>query len=101
MRRTRVIALEPGDMIALPPNQAHSFRVVGDGTMRLLGIHHSPDRIVNYLNRETCAQGAPILDGGIWYAVSCRRGAFGPVTRALPTGGARFRGGCDHVAAAG
>ena len=57
----RVIALQPGDMIALPPNQAHSFRVMGDKTMRLLGIHQSPDRIVNYLDRETDSQGYPVL----------------------------------------
>ena len=59
----KVIPLKPGDMIALPPNQAHCFRTVGDKTMRLLGIHHSPDRIVNYLDRETDAQGYPILKG--------------------------------------
>ena len=57
----KIIALKPGDMIALPPNQAHSFRTVGNRTMRLLGIHQSPDRIVNYLDRDTDAQGYPIL----------------------------------------
>jgi quercetin dioxygenase-like cupin family protein len=57
----KVITLKPGDMIALPPNQAHSFRTVGEKTMRLLGIHHSPDRIVNYLEIESDAQGYPVL----------------------------------------
>lgn len=58
----RIISLKPGDMIALPPNQAHSFRTVGDKTMRLLGIHHSPDRIVDYLDRATDDQGYPVPD---------------------------------------
>lgn len=59
----KVLSLKAGDMIALPPNQDHSFRTVGDKTMRLLGIHHSPDRIVNYLERETDDQGYPVLKG--------------------------------------
>jgi quercetin dioxygenase-like cupin family protein len=57
----KVLSLSPGDMIALPPNQAHSFRVVGEKTMRLLGIHHSTDRIVDYLDQETDGQGYPVL----------------------------------------
>ncbi len=60
----QILSLKTGDMIALPPNQAHSFRVVGDKTMRLLGIHHSPDRIVKYLDRETDGQGYPVLSPG-------------------------------------
>ena len=42
------VRLAPGDTIALPPNQPHIFRVVGDGTLRLLGTHLSAQRIVNY-----------------------------------------------------
>lgn len=57
----KLLSLSPGDMIALPPNQAHSFRVVGEKTMRLLGIHHSTDRIVDYLDQETDGQGYPVL----------------------------------------
>ena len=40
--------LRPGDTIAFPPNVAHTFRVVGGQTLRTLGIHASPQRIVNY-----------------------------------------------------
>ena len=58
----KIIAMKAGDMIALPPNQAHSFRVVGDQTMRLLGIHHSPDRIVKYLEGKSDDQGYRVLD---------------------------------------
>ncbi len=58
----KVIGLKPGDMIALPPNQAHSFRVVGDKTMRLLGIHHSPDRIVHYQEGKSDSRGYRVLD---------------------------------------
>jgi len=44
----RPIRLEVGDTIAIPPETPHSFRVVGDRPMRLLGTHASPTRIVNY-----------------------------------------------------
>lgn len=44
----RPIVLRKGDTIALPPNVAHSFRVVGDQELRLLGTHVSPRRIVEY-----------------------------------------------------
>jgi quercetin dioxygenase-like cupin family protein len=42
------VTLGPGDTIALPPDQLHSFRVVGDRPLRLLGTHVSPKRIVDY-----------------------------------------------------
>jgi quercetin dioxygenase-like cupin family protein len=58
----KIIALKPGDMIALPPNQAHSFRVAGNKMMRLFGIHHSPDRIVHYIEGESDARGYRVLD---------------------------------------
>jgi quercetin dioxygenase-like cupin family protein len=44
---SRVI-LRKGDTIAIPPQVPHSFRVVGDEVLRLLGTHTSPTRIVNY-----------------------------------------------------
>ena len=47
-REDRPIRLEKGDTIAVPPETLHAFRVVGDRTMRLLGTHASPRRIVNY-----------------------------------------------------
>jgi quercetin dioxygenase-like cupin family protein len=42
------VLLKRGDTITLPPNALHSFRVVGDEPLRLLGTHVSPTRIVNY-----------------------------------------------------
>jgi mannose-6-phosphate isomerase-like protein (cupin superfamily) len=42
------VLLREGDTIALPPDVPHSFRVVGDQLLRLLGTHVSPRRIVNY-----------------------------------------------------
>ncbi len=42
------IVLRRGDTIALPPDIPHSFRVVGDQPLRLLGTHASPKRIVAY-----------------------------------------------------
>ena len=55
------VQLSPGDSVALPANVPHSFRTVGDQTMKLLGIHSSPDRTVNYLDRETDNSGYPTL----------------------------------------
>jgi len=40
--------LTPGDMVALPPKIAHVFGNAGSGTLRLLGIHTSPERIVDF-----------------------------------------------------
>jgi quercetin dioxygenase-like cupin family protein len=54
----RPVRLGPGDTIAIPPETLHSFRVVGDTPMRLLGTHVSPRRIVNYADGgETDARG--------------------------------------------
>lgn len=58
----RPVRLEAGDCIALPANRPHAFRTVGDKPMRLLGIHHSHERIVNYLDRQSDARGYPVLD---------------------------------------
>ena len=54
--------LRAGDCIALPPHIPHAFRVLGDSPMRLLGIHHNPDRVVNYLDQESDSSGYPVLD---------------------------------------
>jgi len=42
----RKVTLRKGDTIAIPPGVPHSFRVVGDDVLRLLGPHASPTRIV-------------------------------------------------------
>jgi len=42
------VTLRKGDTIAIPPGVPHSFRVVGDEVLRLLGTHVSPKRIVDY-----------------------------------------------------
>jgi len=56
--------LGPGDTIAIPPETLHSFRVVGDTPMRLLGTHVSPRRIVNYADgRQTDARGYRVEAG--------------------------------------
>ena len=44
----RKVTLRKGDTIAIPPGVPHSFRVVGDDVLRLLGTHASPKRIVDY-----------------------------------------------------
>ena len=55
------VKLGPGDAVALPANVPHSFRTLGDRTMKLLGIHSSSSRTVNYLDRETDDDGYPSL----------------------------------------
>lgn len=42
------VTLRSGDMIALPPGAPHAFRNPGPATLRLLGIHANPERIVIY-----------------------------------------------------
>jgi mannose-6-phosphate isomerase-like protein (cupin superfamily) len=44
----RKVTLRRGDTIAIPSQVPHSFRVVGDEVLRLLGTHVSPKRIVDY-----------------------------------------------------
>jgi quercetin dioxygenase-like cupin family protein len=44
----RPVRLEAGDTIVLEPERKHSFRVVGERPLRLLGTHLSPRRIVRY-----------------------------------------------------
>jgi quercetin dioxygenase-like cupin family protein len=57
-REQEKVLLRKGDTIALPPDVPHSFRVVGDEVLRLLGTHVSPRRIVNYRDgRATDARG--------------------------------------------
>jgi mannose-6-phosphate isomerase-like protein (cupin superfamily) len=47
-REDATVTLRKGDTIAIPPRVPHSFRVVGNEVLRLLGTHASPKRIVNY-----------------------------------------------------
>jgi quercetin dioxygenase-like cupin family protein len=57
------VLLRKGDTIALPPGRPHTFRVVGDEVLRLLGTHVSPHRIVNYRDgRQTDVRGYAIQD---------------------------------------
>lgn len=58
------VRLGPGDTISMPPQTPHSFRVVGDRPMRLLGTHVSPTRIVNYREGKdkSDARGYPVRD---------------------------------------
>jgi mannose-6-phosphate isomerase-like protein (cupin superfamily) len=62
-REHEKVRLEKGDTIALPPDVPHSFRVVGDQPLRLLGTHVSPRRIVRYKDgRATDSRGYQKLD---------------------------------------
>jgi mannose-6-phosphate isomerase-like protein (cupin superfamily) len=58
----RKVVLRKGDTIALPPEVPHTFRVVGDQVLRLLGTHVSPKRIVTYRDgRATDPRGYGIV----------------------------------------
>ena len=52
--------MKAGDMASMPPNTPHTFAVAGDKTMRMLGIHHSKERIVEYVAQDTNAEGYPL-----------------------------------------
>ena len=56
------VQLGAGDTIALPPNQLHVFRAVGDKTLRLLGTHLSEQRIVDYDDGSQSKMGAKEKD---------------------------------------
>jgi mannose-6-phosphate isomerase-like protein (cupin superfamily) len=59
----RKVTLRKGDTIAIPPEVPHSFRVVGDEVLRLLGTHVSPRRIVNYKDgAKSDARGYRVLE---------------------------------------
>ena len=59
----RKVLLRKGDTIALPPDAPHSFRVVGNEALRLLGTHVSPRRIVSYKDGgQTDAHGYRVQD---------------------------------------
>ena len=59
---TRPQRLAAGDCVALPADIPHSFRTVGEHTMRLLGIHANSTRISTYFDRKTDANGYPIAE---------------------------------------
>jgi quercetin dioxygenase-like cupin family protein len=42
------VAMAPGVTIAIPAGRVHGFRVLGEAPLVTLGIHASPQRIVDY-----------------------------------------------------
>lgn len=59
------LRMTTGDCVVLPANVPHSFRTIGERPMRLFGIHVSATRVVNYLDRDTDAEGYPVLDASL------------------------------------
>jgi mannose-6-phosphate isomerase-like protein (cupin superfamily) len=47
------VRLGPGDMISVPACAPHSFRAFGNETLRILGIHASPSRIVHVVSDQS------------------------------------------------
>jgi mannose-6-phosphate isomerase-like protein (cupin superfamily) len=58
-REQHTVTLRAGDTIVIPARTWHSFRVVGEHTMRLLGTHLSNQRIVHYDDGSTSVGGKP------------------------------------------
>jgi mannose-6-phosphate isomerase-like protein (cupin superfamily) len=48
----------------MPPDTPHTFRVVGQTPLRLLGIHANSERVTNYIGRESDAKGYPVFNAG-------------------------------------
>ena len=42
--------LVAGDCVAMPPDQPHGFRVIGNAPLRTLGIHASAERIADFVD---------------------------------------------------
>ena len=57
--REQTVTLRPGDTIVIPARTWHSFRVVGEETLRLLGTHLSNQRIVHYDDGSTTLGARP------------------------------------------
>lgn len=52
------VTLNAGDTIALPPNQLHIFKAVGERPLRLLGTHISDQRIVDFADGSQSVMGS-------------------------------------------
>ena len=57
------VTLEAGDTLVIPARTWHSFRVVGQAPMRLLGTHLSHQRIVYYEDGTTTLGTKPLVPG--------------------------------------
>ena len=53
------VTLRAGDTLVMPARTWHSFRVAGEGPLRLLGTHLSNQRIVHYDDGTTSLGGKP------------------------------------------
>jgi oxalate decarboxylase/phosphoglucose isomerase-like protein (cupin superfamily) len=57
------IRLKQHQIIALPPVRPHAFRNAGDGTLKILGIHCSPQRHVDFVDgRRAGPNGYQVFD---------------------------------------
>ena len=53
------VTLGAGDTLVIPARTWHSFRVIGEETLRLLGTHLSTKRVVHYDDGTTSLGGKP------------------------------------------
>jgi mannose-6-phosphate isomerase-like protein (cupin superfamily) len=58
-REQSKVTLRAGDTLVIPARTWHSFRVIGDETLRLLGTHLSSRRVVHYEDGTTSLGGTP------------------------------------------
>jgi len=84
--------LGAGDMVALPPNIPHVFGNAGQKTLRILGIHTAPERVVNFTD-GTMTQAHGFVDYGDNAAAPAS--VVAPAPRADVAAGARVWRGLD------
>ena len=58
-RKENKVTLRAGDTLVIPARTWHSFRVLGDETLRLLGTHLSTKRVVHYEDGAVSVGGKP------------------------------------------
>ena len=58
-REQSKVTLRAGDTLVISARTWHSFRVIGDETLRLLGTHLSNKRVVHYDDGTTSLGGKP------------------------------------------
>lgn len=80
-RENDVKHLGTGDMVALPPHIPHVFGNAGTRTLRIMGIHTSPERVVNFSDGTKTAG-----HGFVDYGTPPGAGAGAPTTPTAASG---------------
>ncbi|HJQ56273.1 MAG TPA: cupin domain-containing protein [Vineibacter sp.] len=72
------IRLKQHDIIALPPRRPHAFRNAGEGVLKIMGIHCSPERHVDFVDgRRAGPNGYQVFDAAGQPMYDANRSAAG------------------------